>query len=211
MCERRVNTPWPGAGRATLRRMLLSTRSNHPTSHCRENTFTAWHHWVAKLPPFQLLNQIVVVTVLLYTKHNQAEVQVALHISWLWIRLWLSPNPPKKFCNWLYKNGFCSIWQNHNLLGQLIFQYYILFWFILRIRHTIHRFGFTGLKIFQLLLNNFHLYLQNLVIPSMTRLDTLVNGVLIVHWPLAGKIHRERGLQNRHGWARRSILVLFQS
>lgn len=31
----------------------------------------------------------------------------------------------------------------------------------------------------------------------MTHLDTLVNGALIVHWPLAGKIHREHGLQMR--------------
>lgn len=155
-----------------------------------------------KLPPFQHGNQIFVASVLLYMKHSQAEVQVALHITWLWIRLWLSP--------WLYKNGFCSVRQNHSLLGQLIFQYYIMFWFILWIRHTIHRFGFTGLKIF-MLINNVQLYLQNLVIPSMTHLDTLVNGALIVHWPLAGKIHGERGLQNRHGWARRSILVLFQS
>lgn len=46
---------------------------------------------------------------------------------------------------------------------------------------------------------NVQLYLQNLVIPSMTRLDTLVIGALIVHWPLAGKIHGERGLQNWHG------------
>lgn len=119
--------------------------------------------------------------------------------------------PPKKksvFCNWLYKNWLCDVWQNHCLLGQLIFQYYILFRFILWIRHTIHRFRFTGLKIF-MPLNNIQLYLQNLVIPSMTRLDTLVNGALIVHWPLAGKIHGEHWLRNRHGWERRSILVLF--
>lgn len=61
--------------------------------------------------------------------------------------------------------------KNHSILGQFIFQFYILFLFILGIRHTIHRFGFTGLKIFPLL-NNVQLYLQNLVIPSMTRFFT---------------------------------------
>lgn len=75
-CERRVNTPWPGP---TLRRMLLSTRSNHSTSHCRENTFTAWHHWVENDPLFQIF-----VATLLYIKHNRAEVQITLHITWLW-------------------------------------------------------------------------------------------------------------------------------
>lgn len=37
-------------------------------------------------------------------------------------------------------------------------------------------------------------YIQDLVIPSMTHLDTLVNVALIVHWPLVGKLHREHWL-----------------
>lgn len=88
--------------------------------------------------------------------------------------------------------------KKHSILGQLIFQYYILFLFILGIRHTIHRFRFTGLKIFPLL-NNVQLYLQNCHSQHDSFFHTLVIGALIVHWPFAGKIHRERGLQNRHG------------
>ena len=95
---------------------------------------------------------------------------IALHITWLWIRLWLSsPSPQKnlkKISNWLNKNEFCSVWQNYSLLGQLIFQYYILFWFILWIRHTIHKFGFTGLKYFCLLLIMFSYIYRFLSFPA---------------------------------------------
>lgn len=54
-----------------------------------------------------------------------------------------------------------------------------------------HRFRFTCLKILYSVFIVFK-YIQDLVIPSMTHLETLVNVVLIVHWPLAGKLHRER-------------------
>lgn len=37
---------WLWAGCAALSRLLHSTRSHHPTSHCQENTFTAWHLYV---------------------------------------------------------------------------------------------------------------------------------------------------------------------
>lgn len=135
--------------------------------------------------------------------------EVALHITWFWIRYWLSSPPKNLFSVTDCKKTDYVTLTKSLFTGPIDFPI-LLFRFILWIRHTIHRFRFTGLKIF-MPLNNIQLYLQNLVIPSMTRLDTLVNGALIVHWPLAGKIHGEHWLWNRHGWERRSILVLFSS
>lgn len=69
-----------------------------------------------------------------------------------------------------------------------------------------HRFRFTCLKIFILLIYNMQVYIQELVIPSMTHLDTSVNGALIVHWPLAGKNARGEAA-NRGGAAPLFFLV----
>lgn len=196
------------AARATRRRLLLSTKSNHPTSHCRENTFTAWHHWVANFPIFNT-NQIWFLWLSYWHEASPSRSESCSAHPLVLHQILITPLPKKNLfsitdcikTDYVISDKIC-------LLGQLIFQYYILFRFILWIRHTIHRFRFTGLKIF-MPPNNIQQYLQNLVIPSMTRLDTLVNGALIVHWPLAGKIHGEHWLRNRHGWERRSILVLF--
>lgn len=50
-----------------------------------------------------------------------------------------------------------------------------------------HRFRFTCLKYLCSLFILFK-YIQDLVIPSMTYLDTLVNVELIVYWPFAEKL-----------------------